>query len=238
MGKEMEKVKAGMRARDQEHTKRMLGMLMSTQGNALLAAVLAGWHEHIKELIKERELNNMKANMRAKGEKGMKRMLGMLMGAQGETLLKSVWFGWHEHTANMKKERESEKFRAEMKEKGAESTRRMLAMLMGSQADALKKGVFVGWREHVLELKQHAKMDKLQQQMKAKGGETSKRMLGMLMGAQSEVLVKAAFAGWVENHNNAKIEKIREANLQNKGKEQERQRGCWECFWVPKNHLS
>merc|ERR1712007_362385 len=103
-------------------------------------------------------------------------MLGMMLGSQGEALLKGVMASWREHSAESKKAREHEKFLMDMKRKGAESSKRMLAMLMGSQAETLKKVVFTAWHEHIMEIKQAKDVDKLQQQMRDKKTESSKRM--------------------------------------------------------------
>merc|ERR550532_1436200 len=106
-----------------------------------------------------------------------------------------------------------------MKSKGSESSKRMLAMMMGSQSDALKKSTFSGWWEHVHEEKQHNAMRKMQQNMKARGAESSKRMLGMLMGAQAETLVKASFAGWQEIVYSARMQKLKDQSMRMRSKE-------------------
>merc|ERR550537_1733912 len=43
--REVEQMKRSMRSKGDESTKRMLGMLLSSQGEALLKAALAAWHE-------------------------------------------------------------------------------------------------------------------------------------------------------------------------------------------------
>merc|ERR1711939_1211745 len=111
-----------------------------------------------------------------------------------------------------------------MKGKGSESSKRMLAMLMGSQMDALKKSTFAGWWEHVHEEKQHDAMRKMQQGMKAKGAESSKRMLGMLMGAQAETMIKATFAGWSEYVVHTKMDRLKEQSMKMRNKEDESRR--------------
>merc|ERR1712007_18084 len=111
-------------------------------------------------------------------------MLHMMLGSQGELVLKSAFTGWNEHVSLLKQEREIEKLKCGRKEKGQKSTKRMLAMLMGSQADVVKKATFASWREHLVEVKQQNDVDQIQQSLKAKGAETSKRMLGMLLGSQ------------------------------------------------------
>merc|ERR1712203_888464 len=92
---------------------------------------------------------------------------------------------------------------------------------MGSQMDALKKSTFAGWWEHVREEKQHNAMRKMQQGMKARGAESSKRMLGMLMGAQAETLLKASFAGWQEIVYSARMQKLKEHSMRMRSKEDE-----------------
>merc|ERR1712107_166644 len=146
------------------------------------------------------------------------------MGSQSELLEKGSFTAWHELTSVMKQQRELEQLRSGMKKKGAESTKRMLAMLMGAQEEVVKKAAFAGWRDHVLEVKNEHALHQMQQDMRAKGGESSKRMLGMLMGSQAEVLKKAAFAGWWDYVIAERINKIREENRKTRSKEDESRR--------------
>merc|ERR1711981_1066822 len=126
---------------------------------------------------------------------------------------KAMFTGWHELLVAAKQQREIDRVKRGMKAKGSESTKRMLGMLMGSQMDAVKKSTFAGWWEYVHEEKQHDAMRKMQQGMKAKGAESSKRMLGMLMGAQAETLIKATFAGWSEYVVHTKMERLKEHSM-------------------------
>merc|ERR1712137_359159 len=169
-------------------------------------------------------MGSLNQGMKARGAEHTKRMLGMLMGSQGQTLMKMVLSGWQEILAERRKARELERLKAGMKQQGAETTKRMLAMLMGSQADALKKAAFAGWWELTLEEKQHNVMRKMQQDMKAKGAESSKRMLGMLMGAQAETLLKASFAGWQELVYSAKMQRLKDQSMKMRSKEDESRR--------------
>merc|ERR1712137_1349967 len=166
----------------------------------------------------------MGAHMKSKKEQGTQKMLAMLLGSQAELMQKAMFTGWHELVAVLKKDRETERMKAAMKAKGDESSKRMLAMLMGSQQDVLKKASFAGWWEHVVEEKQHNAMRELQQNMRAKGAESNKRMLGMLLGAQAETMLKASFAGWSELHVVAKMERMREEKLKMRSKEDESRR--------------
>jgi len=104
------------------------------------------------------------------------------------------------------------------------STKRMLAMLVGSQDETLKKATFSSWHEHLLEVKKEHEISQLQQGLRAKGAESSKRMLGMLMGSQAETMMKATFASWQETVYTARMARIREDALKMRSKEQESQR--------------
>merc|ERR1711990_497544 len=168
--------------------------------------------------------DQMRNSMKAKGEEGTKRMLAMLLGSQAELSQKAMFTGWRDFLMDMKREREVDRIKAGMKAKGDESTKRMLTMLMGSQMDVLKKAAFAGWWEHLVEEKQHEEMRKLQQSMRAKGAESNKRMLGMLLGAQAETMVKASFAGWSELVYHTKMDRLREDKLKMRSKEDESRR--------------
>merc|ERR1712063_116326 len=221
--REVERMRREMRSKGDESTKRMLGMLMSSQGEALLKAVFSSWHETAVASHIARRRDDL-AHMKSKKQEGTQKMLAMLLGSQAELMQKAMFTGWHELVAVLKKDRETERMKAAMKAKGDESSKRMLAMLMGSQQDVLKKASFAGWWEHVVEEKQHNAMRELQQNMRAKGAESNKRMLGMLLGAQAETLLKASFAGWLELHVAAKMERMREDKLKMRSKEDESRR--------------
>merc|ERR1712137_969449 len=150
--------------------------------------------------------------------------LAMLLGSQAELMQKAMFTGWHELVAVIKRAREVDRIKAGMKAKGDESTKRMLAMLMGSQQDVLKKASFAGWWEHVAEIKKENAVKQMQQDMRAKGAESSKRMLGMLIGAQAETLMKMTFACWSDWVVSVRIERMREQSSKARSKEQESQR--------------
>merc|ERR1712137_1174612 len=221
--REVEQMKRSMRSKGDESTKRMLGMLLSSQGEALLKAAFAGWHETAVESHIQRMRDDM-AHMKSKKEQGTQKMLAMLLGSQAELMQKAMFTGWHELVAVLKKDRETERMKAAMKAKGDESTKRMLAMLMGSQQDVLKKATFAGWRDYVMELRQASDMEELQRVLRAKGEESSKRMLCMLMDSQAEVVVKAGFASWHDYVIGAKMERLREDKLKMRSKEDESRR--------------
>merc|ERR1712137_1249275 len=221
--REVEKMRRQMKSKGDESTKRMLGMLMSSQGEALLKAVLSGWHETAVASHIARMRDDL-SHLKSKKEEGTKRMLGMLLGSQAELMEKASFSAWHELISVIKKDREVERMKAGLKSKGEESTKRMLAMLMGSQEEVLKKAAYAGWHEYVVEEKQHNEMRKLQQSMRAKGAESNKRMLGMLLGAQAETLVQASFAGWSELVYHAKMDRLRDDKLKMRSKEDESRR--------------
>merc|ERR1712007_39567 len=159
------------------------------------------------------------SHLKAKSEEGTKRMLGMLLGSQADLMQKAMFTGWHELIVLTKQEREVDRIKMGMKAKGAESTKRMLTMLMGSQEETLKKAVFSGWHDHVDELKRQSKVAQMQQDMRAKGAESSKRMLGMLLGSQAETVMKASLASWQDAVVAAKINRMREAASRGRNKE-------------------
>merc|ERR1712064_120253 len=122
----------------------MLGMLMGSQSEAMTKAAFSGWREVAVEAHFARMKDDL-SHMKSKGQEGHRRMLSMLLGSQGELMQKASFTAWHELTFVMKQEREMQKMKAGLKAKGSESNRRMLAMLMGSQAENVKKASFGHW---------------------------------------------------------------------------------------------
>merc|ERR1712137_1007122 len=218
-----EQMRRNMRSKGDESAKRMLGILMSSQGEVLVKASFSGWHEIAVESHIARMRDDL-AHMKSKKQEGTQRMLAMLLGSQSELMQKAMFTAWHELVAVLKKDRETERMKAAMKAKGDESTKRMLAMLMGSQEEVIKKASFAGWHDLVAERKQQSKVAQMQQDMRAKGAESSKRMLGMLIGSQAETMMKASFASWQETVYSLKMERIREGAAKMRSKEQESQR--------------
>merc|ERR1712137_1180891 len=215
--REVDRIKAGMKAKGEESTKRMLAMLMGSQDEVVKKAAFAGWRELVVEVKQQSKVLQMQQDMRAKGAESSKRMLGMLLGAQAETLLKASFASWQEAVVSMKMDRIRDAA-SRMRSKEQESQRRMLTMLMGSQDSLLVKTSFSGWSECIYQLRQMREVEQMRRDMKSKGDESTKRMLGMLMGAQAEVLVKAAFAGWHDLAVDAHFARMRD-QMKAKGEE-------------------
>merc|ERR1711937_933690 len=130
-----------MRSKEDESRRRMLVMLTGSQGNMLLKTSFTAWSECIYQLRQQRAMDEVKKNMRSKGDESSKRMLGMLMGSQSEAMTKAAFSGWREvavesHFARMKEDL------SHMKSKGQEGSRRMLSMLLGSQGELMQKAAF------------------------------------------------------------------------------------------------
>merc|ERR1712137_1366890 len=123
--------------------------LVGSQSSLIMKMAFTGWRDSHYEAKKLREVEQMRREMRSKGDESTKRMLGMLTGAQAEVLVKAAFAGWHDLSVDAHFER----MRDQMKAKGEEGTRRMLAMLLGSQAELLQKAMFTGWRDLVSELR-------------------------------------------------------------------------------------
>merc|ERR1711861_69817 len=117
-------------------------------------------------------------------------------GSQDETLKKAVFSGWHDHFAELKQQSKVAQMQQDMRAKGAESSKRMLGMLLGAQSETLLKASFSAWSECVYELRQLREVEHMRRNMRSKGDESAKRMLGMLMSSQADVLMKAAFTSW------------------------------------------
>merc|ERR1712206_65546 len=177
--------------------KRMLAMLMGSQGEVLKKAAYAGWHEYVVEEKQHEEMRKLQQSMRAKGAESNKRMLGMLLGAQAETLVKASFAGWSELVYHAKMDRLRDD-KLKMRSKEDESRRRMLGMLVGSQSNLVMKIAFTGWSDSHYEAKKLREVERMRRDMKSKGDESTKRMLGMLMSSQGEALLKAVLSSWHE----------------------------------------
>merc|ERR1712206_73077 len=118
-------------------------------------------------------MRKMQQGMKAKGAESSKRMLGMLMGAQAETLIKATFAGWLEYVVHTKMERLKE-HSMKMRSKEDESRRRMLVMLTGSQGNLLVKTTFSAWSECVHLSKQQRQVEQMRKNMRTKGDESTK----------------------------------------------------------------
>merc|ERR1712137_719559 len=143
------------------------------------------------------------------GAESNKRMLGMLLGAQAETLLKASFAGWAELHVAAKIERMRED-KMKMRSKEDEGRRRMLGMLLGSQSSLIMKMAFTGWSDSHYEAKKLREVERMRREMRSKGDESTKRMLGMLMSSQGEALLKAVFSSWHETAVESHIARMRD----------------------------
>merc|ERR1712045_934363 len=101
-------------------------MLLGSQAELMQKAMFTGWHELVSILKNDREVERIKAGMKAKGDESTKRMLGMLMGSQEEVVKKAAFAGWWELVVEEKQHNEMRKLQQSMRAKGAESNKRML----------------------------------------------------------------------------------------------------------------
>ena len=96
----------------------------------------------------------------------------------------------------LRQERELERLREEnlrFKMKSEEGSRRMLSAMLGGQDSLRLKEVFAVWRDSLRELRQERELEMLReshQESLARREESSKRMLVMLMGSQSSLMLK------------------------------------------------
>merc|ERR1712137_211845 len=154
------------------------------------------------------------------GAESSKRMLCMLLDSQAEVVVKATFATWRDFVVAAKLDRIREAS-SKMRSKEQESQRRMLSMLVGSQGSLLLKTSFSALSECIYELKRLREVEQMRKNMRAKGDESTKRMLGMLMNSQTEVLIKASFAGWLELTVEERTRKMREnlSALKNKKEE-------------------
>merc|ERR1712137_666381 len=99
----------------------------------MVKAAFSVWQEYLAQQTQSHQLDDLKRSMKAKGEEHTKRMLGMLMNAQGEAMLKALVASWVELVVDARTAREVEKLALEMKARWQETSKRMLTMLMSSQ---------------------------------------------------------------------------------------------------------
>merc|ERR1712107_906335 len=130
-------------------------------------------------------------------------------GAQAETLVKASFAGWSElvYHAKMDQLRED---KLKMRSKEDESRRRMLGMLVGSQSNLVLKIAFTGWSDSHHETKKLREVERMRRDMKSKGDESTKRMLGMLMSSQGEALLKGVMASWHEVASESHITRMKD----------------------------
>jgi len=96
----------------------------------------------------------------------------------------------------------------------------------------MKKLSWTPLHDHVAELKQQNKVAQRQQDMRAKGAETSNRMLGMLLGSLNETVMKAMLVVRTDCVTRVKMERIREKMREENRKKKRGKSGCLPCSWV------
>merc|ERR1712203_1133827 len=95
----------------------------------------------------------------------------------------------------------------DLKAKGNESSTRMLGMLMGAQADMVKKASFSAWHDTAMR-EQFVRFRKEKQKMRAKTQESQRRMVALLVGSQGSLMEKKTFAAWCDVTHAAKEQKL------------------------------
>merc|ERR1712137_964590 len=201
----------------EEAEPRMTAMLEEAEEKLMLKVAFAGWRDDVIELRQEEEFQRMareNRNLMTKSEQGALRMLVMLMGSREDLMVTTIFNVWRDDVINARIEgrvfKEVEDMQLKLKAKGAEHTKRFLGMLMGGQAQLLKKGMFAAWIDLLIEQREQKKILKLKQDMRGKSGENSKRVLGMLMTSQASVLLKSCFAAFRDMVYDQRIARVRE----------------------------
>merc|ERR1712137_1284587 len=154
-----------------------------------------------------------------------KKMMGLILNSQNETVLKVTFSNWRELAVETKREAEIDQFVTAMGAKNEATSKRMLAMLMHSQGETMSKAVFSSWHDWVRDVQQQrlaTQTREMQANLKNKKDEGARRMLQMLMGSQSQLLLKSTFSGWRDIRNStvkaSELEKLRAMHLQMKMK--------------------
>jgi len=207
-----------MQSKEDESKRRMLAMLAGSQCSMFLKTCFSGWQELMSVLKQERDADRLRSEMKSKNDAQKKGLLGMLMGSQGNLIEKASVPAWLEVLLQKKEEASIERVRMEMKVKGAESSTRMLGMLLGAQKETLRKSSVAGWHEvaHV------ASVEKRRQEGRTKEQETQRRMLALLMGSQGSLMLKTSFSAWWECvYETKKLRDVEEMrrNMKSKGDE-------------------
>merc|ERR1712137_1056124 len=217
--KALGEMKAGMKA---QNTKRMLTMLMGSQKEVICKAAFSGWKEAVVESKAQKNLADMQHAMK---DASTKKMMGLILNSQNETVLKVTFSNWRELTVETKREAEIDQFVTAMGAKNEATSKRMLAMLMHSQGETMSKAVFSSWHDWVRDVQQQrlaTQTREMQANLKNKKDEGARRMLQMLMGSQSQLLLKSTFSGCRDIRNStvkaSELEKLRAMHLQMKMK--------------------
>lgn len=191
--------------RREERMHWVVGFLMNMQPEAevLLKAGFAGWREVTLESRPQYVQNLQMTVKRRDSSSRMSRMsLALRGGDVSEATYKNKINAREQETQteSLKQQNDIFQMQRNFRAKGAESSSRMLGMWLGSQAKGLSRITFAAWRDHttVTKLNRMCQTEAVQIRsvMRSKGGESAKRMLGILMGGQAELFFKATFAAW------------------------------------------
>merc|ERR1712137_390272 len=194
----LDDVKLQLRKRGGECNTRFLAMLMGSQAQLLVKTIFSGWRELTMQRRQQSRVAQMQQSLRARGMESTKRMLGIMIGSQKDMLLKATFNVWRDFGVGVRTDRMREAGFKMQRERDHETQERMLTMMSSAQDSLLLKTSFSAWSECVYESRQRREVAAMMRNMKLKGEEGIKRMLGMLMSSQAGVLLKATFAGWQE----------------------------------------
>jgi len=172
------------------------------------------------------EVVQVRTVMRSREGESAKRMFGILMGSQVELLFKATFATWRNTVVHERiKQNDIFQMQRNLRAKGAESSKRMLGMWLGSQAKGLSRTTFAAWRDHttVTRVNRMCKTEVVQVRtvMRSREGESAKRMFGILMGSQVELLFKATFATWRNTVVHERLKRINDHFCCKKESEQE-----------------
>lgn len=217
--KNQHQVDAMVQAMRGTNIKKMVAMMAGSSDKTLLKTIMSGWHELVVVAKRDRGIELLNSKKQAT----TKRMLLMLTNSKSEVVLKTTFIRWRDDVREIAKARiatQSREMQHSLRKKGEESSKRMLAMLLGSQEGMLLKTTFSAWRDSRLSTVQTGKLEYLREvhlKYRMQTVQKSKTMLQKLFGSQGHLITLSSFTMWRDMIKELKKEnelvRLKEANM-------------------------
>eukprot|EP00746_Dinoflagellata_sp_MGD_P144962 gnl/MRDRNA2_/MRDRNA2_77643_c0_seq2.p1 gnl/MRDRNA2_/MRDRNA2_77643_c0~~gnl/MRDRNA2_/MRDRNA2_77643_c0_seq2.p1 ORF type:complete len:1997 (-),score=444.86 gnl/MRDRNA2_/MRDRNA2_77643_c0_seq2:169-6159(-) len=147
----------------------------------------------------ELELEIMSKQLHDKKHESARQAILILLGTQSESLLRSVLASWKDHACACRQMRYEESSKQELSNLKQIQWTQLSKMLMRFHTGNLLRDVLTVWQETLVHTAQEVKRELQEHKMKrlqVQSQSSARRVLGMMMGSQSSMVVANTFATW------------------------------------------
>eukprot|EP00746_Dinoflagellata_sp_MGD_P013455 gnl/MRDRNA2_/MRDRNA2_129082_c0_seq1.p1 gnl/MRDRNA2_/MRDRNA2_129082_c0~~gnl/MRDRNA2_/MRDRNA2_129082_c0_seq1.p1 ORF type:complete len:1411 (-),score=348.41 gnl/MRDRNA2_/MRDRNA2_129082_c0_seq1:6-3638(-) len=195
-----------LQARMQQNatSKKALGKFLGLSSGALVKNVFAKWHQHLSEIAREKEVENLRQEVlhyRMQHDVAKRKALAEMVGSSSSVLKQAVFGVWQQLLSELSWESKAKKLEEEVQRlRAAQDQRKQRAgAMLLSQGSVLTRAVLSAWWTLRVELGRERQIEQLREQLlrfRARQDGVARKAVGMLAGSQGNSLLLEVLTAW------------------------------------------